>query len=165
VLIQEKFRSGTGLLVDQAKPGGCGTSNGSNMMRCFFMDPSHSTSIAGLSKKLISRCAVILQIVSSSHAINLEAFDHYAKERTTFLVKQYPWYYLPVSVHKVVMHGVQVATAASLPIGQLLEEVQVSLHKQLKAYRQRHPRKCTRILTNIDLIHLFWYHRIHSLQS
>ena len=101
----------------------------------------------------MSRCAIILQTVSSGHTTNLETFDHYAKETANLLVKEYPWYYLPVSVHKVLMHGVQVAASAILPIGQLSEEAQESLHKQLKSCRERYSRKCSRISTNIDLIH------------
>jgi hypothetical protein len=79
-----------GLLVDRAKPGGCGTTNDGNTARHFFKDPSHSTKITGISEMLIRRCAVILQTVSSSHTINLEAFDQYAKETAGLLVKQYP---------------------------------------------------------------------------
>jgi hypothetical protein len=142
-----------GLLADQAKPGGCGTTNDGNTARRFFKDPSHSASITGISEMLIRRCAVILQTVSSGHTINLEAFDQYAKETAVLLVKEYPWYYVPASVHKVLMHGAQVVAAAMLPIGQISEEAQESLHKQLKAYRERYSRKCSRISTNTDLIH------------
>jgi hypothetical protein len=38
------------LLVDQAKPGGCGTTNDGNTARRFFKDPSHSANITGISK-------------------------------------------------------------------------------------------------------------------
>jgi hypothetical protein len=67
------------LHIDQAKPCGCRTTNDGNMMRHFFKDPLHSASITALKKMLISRCAVILQTLSSGHTVNPEAFDPYAK--------------------------------------------------------------------------------------
>jgi hypothetical protein len=100
-LIQKKFRSEMGPLVEQAKPGGCGTTDDGNMARRFFKNPSHSTNITGLSEVLISRCAVILQALLNGHTKNLEEFDQYAKERADLLVKKYPWYYMPASVHRV----------------------------------------------------------------
>jgi hypothetical protein len=51
------------------------------------------------------------------------------------------------------MNGVQVIAIAILPIDQLMEEVQESLHKQLKAHQQRYSRKRSKISTNTDLIH------------
>jgi hypothetical protein len=89
-----------GLMVDQAKPGRYGTTNYCNMARHFFKDPSHSTNITGLSEMLISTCAVILQTLSHGHTGNLEAFNQYVKETAGHLVKNYPCYYMPVSVHK-----------------------------------------------------------------
>jgi hypothetical protein len=47
----------------------------------------HTASITGLNEHLISRCTVILQTLSGCHTINLEAFEHYVKERATLLVK------------------------------------------------------------------------------
>jgi hypothetical protein len=71
---------------------------------------------------------------------------------------------MTVSVHKVFMHGAkvtQVITADILPIGQLSEAPQESLHKQMKAHRDRHLKKFSRIskntssgmLMNVDFIH------------
>jgi len=40
-LCGKKFISGIGLLVDQAKPGGCGIIDAGNRARRFFKDPSH----------------------------------------------------------------------------------------------------------------------------
>ena len=68
----KKLVSGMGLLVDQAKPGGCGTIFDGNRTRRFFKDPSHSACVSGLSEMLIRRCAVRLQTLSSGHTVNLE---------------------------------------------------------------------------------------------
>jgi len=65
--------------IDQAKPCGCWATNDGNMLSHSFKDALHSASISRLNKMSISRCAVILQTVLSGHAVNLEAFDQYAK--------------------------------------------------------------------------------------
>jgi hypothetical protein len=79
-LIQKEFRCEMGLMVDQTKPGRYGTTNDCNTARHFFKDPSHATNIPGLSKMLISTCAVILQTLSYDHTQNLEAFDQHVKQ-------------------------------------------------------------------------------------
>ena len=95
-----------GLLVDQAKPGGCGTIDGTcNRARRFFKDPSHSECISGLSEMMIRRCAVTLQNLPSGHTVNIEACDQHAKQTADLLVAEYPWYCMPASVHEVLLHG------------------------------------------------------------
>jgi hypothetical protein len=89
-----------------------------------------------LCETLIRRCAVTLQTVSSGHTVNLEASDQHAKETADLLVAECPWYCMPASVHKVLLHGARVVAEASLPIGQLSEEAQDSLHKKLQACRR-----------------------------
>jgi hypothetical protein len=54
-LVHKKFRSEMALLVDQAKPGGCGSANDGNTAKRSLQDPSHSANITGLSEMLISR--------------------------------------------------------------------------------------------------------------
>jgi len=132
----KKFICGMGLLVDQAKPGGCGTIDDGNRARRFFKDPSHTTCISGLSDMLIRRCAVTLQTLSSGHTVNIEACDQHAKETAGLLVAEYPRYCMPASVHKVLLRGAQVVAEAIHPIGQQSEEAQDSLHKQLQACRR-----------------------------
>ena len=85
---------------------------------------------------LIRRCAVTLRTLSSGHTVNIEACDKHVKETAGLMVAEYPWYCMPASVHKVLLHGAQVAAEASLPIGQLSEEAQDSSHKQLQACRR-----------------------------
>lgn len=60
---------------------------------------------------------------------------------------------MPTSLHKVLIHGGQVIKYISLPIGQLSEEAAESTNKDFKRCRQSHPRKCSRVSTNEDIIH------------
>ena len=46
--IQQKFKDEMGLLVDQPRPGGVGTSNTANTSRIFFSNPTKSAEITDL---------------------------------------------------------------------------------------------------------------------
>lgn len=57
-------------------------------------------------------CATILKAMSSGYEINEKIFSEYAIETAKLLVKEHPWYYLPASVHKILLHGSSVISAA-----------------------------------------------------
>lgn len=151
--IQNDFREKIGLLVDIPKSGGSGTTNDGNTARRFFKDPSLSASITGIDEKLIKRCCVVLRTLSTGYAVNPEAFKKYALETAKLYVEKYPWYYMPSSVHKILLHGSIIIEEAILPIGQLSEEAQESRNKDLKNFREMHTRKFSRVSANQDLLH------------
>ena len=51
--IKAEFRSKMGLIVDQPRVGGCGTSNDGNTARKFFKHPDISANITGIDKDVI----------------------------------------------------------------------------------------------------------------
>ena len=58
---------------------------------------------------------------------------------------------MPVTVHKVLMHGKDIMDAAVLPIGMLSEEAEEARNKDYRKYRLMFARKCDRISTNTDV--------------
>jgi hypothetical protein len=52
-------------------------------------------------------------------------------------------------------------SGAILPIGQLSEEAQESINKDLKYFRSSHSRKISRSSTNEDVLIYFLFPRIH----
>ena len=60
---------------------------------------------------------------------------------------------MPVTVHKVLLHGTILISTAILPIGQMSEEAQEARNKDIKMYREFHTRKISRKATNQDLLH------------
>ena len=143
-LIQEKFKQQMGLLVDAPKPRGSGTTNDGNTARRFFSDPALSADVTGLDETLIHRFAIILQTISCGFAVNAAAFDDYAMDTARLFVSLYGWYYMPASVHKILLHGSEIISAALLPIGQLSEEAQEARNKDLKKFREIFARKISR---------------------
>jgi len=53
---------------------------------------------------------------------NVDEFRSYAIETARKLISLYPWYYLPSSVHKILIHGLDMIDSELLSIGELYEE-------------------------------------------
>lgn len=146
------FRTETGLLIDTPKPGG-GNTNDGNTARRFFADPVTSSRLTGVDQKLIERFGVILKTLACGQPINVHAFDKFAFDTAQLYVSQYSWYPMPVTVHKVLIHGSIIIGKYIIPIGQLSEDVVEIQHKQFKKARENRSRKMSRVQTNTDVIH------------
>lgn len=153
-LIINKFRSEMGLHVDQPRPGGSGTSNDGNTARRFFENPPLSSQITSINEELIRRFYVILCALSCPFPINTTAFKNYTQNTTNLYLKLYEWYYMPVTVHKVLVHGADIIDSCILPIGQLSEEAQEARNRDLRRYRLEHARKFSRKRTIEDVLHM-----------
>jgi len=92
-----------------------------------------------------------LQVIACGRKINVEKFHEFCKQTAELYVALYPWYYMPATVHKVLIHGSVIVEKAILPIGQLTEEAQEARNKDLKRFREFHTRKWSRLATNEDL--------------
>lgn len=77
---------------------------------------------------------------------------HHLAIQLNLYLKEYSWYNMPVSVHKVLFHGRDVIASCVLPIGQLSEEAQEARNKDNRRYREFFTRKTSRIDTNTDLL-------------
>jgi hypothetical protein len=49
-------------------------------------------------------------------------------------IEHYNWYYMPASVHKILLHGADVIKHCLLPIGELSEEASEARNKQYKSF-------------------------------
>lgn len=76
-----------------------------------------SSEITGINYELIKRFGIILKTISSGHKINILEFKIYTMETAQLYVQLYPWYYMPASVHKILMHGPSIIASCHLPIG------------------------------------------------
>lgn len=114
--------------------GGSGTSNDGNSARNFFHNSEISAEITGIRKDLLDRCSHLLQSLSSGYKINSQKFKSYAFDTAKMLIEEYPWYNLPSSIHKILMHGSEVIDNSILSIGELSEEAAESCNKLVKLY-------------------------------
>ncbi|KAF2879692.1 hypothetical protein ILUMI_26481 [Ignelater luminosus] len=159
--IQEKLKQDLGLLVDIPKPES-GTTNDGNSARIFFNNPPAIVAIAGIEQNIIEGFAVILKTIASGFAVNIEAFEAHTTRIVELYVSHYNWYYMPVTVHKLLIHGSTIIQCAILPIRMLSEEAS---NKDLRNYRQHNARKFSRKQTLEDVIHFLLICRIRLLED
>ncbi|KAJ4442323.1 hypothetical protein ANN_03909, partial [Periplaneta americana] len=150
--IQQKFWRELGLRVDHPKPAGSGTSNDGNTARTFLNREEISSEITGLDREIIHRFVIVLKTIFCGFTINTQAFEYYARTAEHF-VSLYLWYYIPASLHKVLIHGSTIISLAILPIEQISVEAQEARNKHFKEYRESHSRKISREATNVDVMH------------
>ncbi|KAK7791956.1 hypothetical protein R5R35_004579 [Gryllus longicercus] len=148
--IQKGFRQQLGLLVDMPKQG-YGSTNDGNTARRFFENAAISASITGLDLSLIKRFHVILQVISCGFEIDVPKYEAYCIETARLYVQLYPWFCMPTTVHKILLHSSKIIESSILPIGQMSEEAQESCNKFIKQYRQDFARKCTRVKNMEDV--------------
>lgn len=103
----------------------------------------------GVDENVIRRFHIILEVLSSEFAVNLTAFKLYCFKSTDIFVSLYPWYCMPTTVHKVLIHDYLIIEWSPLSTGQILEDAQEARNKDMKKYRQYFARKHSR-LTNMQ---------------
>lgn len=140
-----------GLNIDVVKQG-VGTTNDGNSARRFFENPHKVSIITGLDETLIEKFSVILQVISSGQPVDHIKFGEYCLKTAERYISLYKWYYMPSSVHKLLIHGAEIIQHAIVPIGQLSEEAQEARNKDFKHFREWNSRKCSRKATNEDIL-------------
>ena len=148
--IQTEFKDRVGIIVDVVKQG-VGTTNNGNTSRRFFANPSITAEITQVDETLIKRLAVVLEVICRNFAIDADKFNTFSQETARLAISLYPWYYMPATVHKILMHGKAIIECAVLPVRSLSEEAQESRNKDCRYYRIHHTRKCSHLATNQDM--------------
>jgi len=151
-IIQKEFRTKLGLIIDRPKAGGSGTSNDGNTARTAFKNFEITSQILNLDKGLVYKFYVILCTLSCGYDVHPQRFKKFCLETAKLFVELYPWYFMPQSVHKILIHGYLVIEKMALPIGMMSEEAQECTNKNFKKFREHFSRKCSRSKTNTDLM-------------
>ena len=149
--IKAKLKEQLGLHIDKIIQGR-GTSNTGNVGRKFLKNYKIVSKITGVYEKLIEKLYFIMITLSCGEEINLDAFKLFARETAELYVSKYNWYRLPVSIHKILMHGAETAKELILPISLMSEESQESCNKLYRRIRERHTRKNTLLHMTEDVI-------------
>ncbi|XP_065648023.1 uncharacterized protein LOC136077773 [Hydra vulgaris] len=141
--IQLRFREELSLIVDMSKQS-FGNTNDGNTARRAFKNAETFADITGVAVDVIIRLRTILIAVCSCYELNSESFGQYCYETTALILKNYCWYVIPPTVHKLLEHGVQISEALELPIGYFSEESQEALNKEICKARLNHTAKISR---------------------
>lgn len=147
--IQAEFWQKLGLHVDKPRQGG-GTSTDGNTARVLFQHAEEVAEITGVNYQLISRLHTILKVMSSGHKINATKFQTFCSKTAAVFVMNYPWYYMPTTLHKILIHGSSIIENSEIAIGLMSEDAQESRNKDVRKYRERLSRKFSRQLAMED---------------
>nr|CAI5850437.1 unnamed protein product [Callosobruchus analis] len=131
-----------GLSVD-IRIAGLGNKNYGNTSRRFFLIPKLPP--APLLK-------VILETISSGHAIHAKKFEDYGFATATLYVQLYGWHPMSLTLHKMLIHGAAVISHFMLPAGQLSEEAAAARNKHFRLYRQNFSKKFDRVNCNRGIL-------------
>ena len=142
-----------GLIVDRPKPGGSGTTNDGNTARRAFKNPTLLAECLDLNSELLKNIQTILIALSSHMPIDPERFDVLCSRTAEIYVANYPWYPMPSTVHKILIHGADILRTSILPVGMFGEEASEARNKDYKNFRLFHSRKTSRKDTLRDLFY------------
>lgn len=148
-LIQARFWSRIGLIVDKPKSAGSGNTNDGNTARRAFSDINLFAEILNIDSKLIGNLKTILIALSSHLPIDSTQFDKLCFATAKLYVDQYNWFPMPATLHKILIHGADIINTSILPTGMLGEKGPESRNRNYKNYREFHSRKLSRT-TNLQ---------------
>lgn len=150
--IQKSLENELGLLVDRIVLGK-GTSNSGNLARRFLRNYKEVSEITSIDEESIKRLYIIMVCLSCCKELNLVAFEKYVADTATRFVDLYSWYYMPVGVHKLLIHSVVAIRKMPLPIGFFSEEALEASNKVYRRVRGTRTRKDLREHTIEDILH------------
>ena len=86
--------------------------------------------------------------------INAAKFKEYAIETAKKYLKLYgDWYHMPVSMHRMLLHGSDIINALPISIGHSSEEGLEATHKIIRKIKEESTCKISKNRVNEDLIH------------
>ncbi|GBL72170.1 hypothetical protein AVEN_115159-1 [Araneus ventricosus] len=102
-----------------------------NTERKLFRHHEKTAEITGVEFNLIKRLGIILECINYSMKINLEKFAEFTSATQDICLRNYSWYPMSISLHKILFSGRDIIEACILPIGSYSEEAQETKGKQM----------------------------------
>jgi len=84
-----------------------------------------------LEKRVSYCCKRIENMKYSGYKINVDKFRTFALQIAVDLTRTYSWYYLPPTVHKILIHGPSIIENALVSIRELSEEAAEARNKDI----------------------------------
>ena len=84
-----------------------------NTARKLFRNYEVFSEATGVNAELIKRLFVLLSTLNGGQMVNSDAFSRYAKDTAKLYIELYPWYYMPLGMHKLLVHADTVSESAS----------------------------------------------------
>ena len=152
--LRKIFKKEWGMTILTPNRGGSGNTHTGNMARRMFKDPNKAAGLLNIEEALIRRFSVLLSAINSGYAIDPIKFNEYCLTTFENYVSLYPWFYMPQSIHRLLIHSKDALEAlGGLTLGETSEECQESRNKDHLFAREHCTRKMSRTFTNEDQMH------------
>ena len=81
-----------------------------------------ASEITGASEEPIKRFSTISGCMVCGYSVNSEAFRTYTYSTAEIFVREYPWFYMPSSVHKILINGTGIIKYVGLLNGMMPQQ-------------------------------------------
>lgn len=132
-----------GVKVDQVLQGH-GTTNTGNVARRCFDQPDLFAEALEIDAELVRNIAMILLTFKSKNKIKLKELNEVCQQTYRLHYNKYPWARMNPTMHKLLIHGCQIAEQFPLPIAYFSEDANESWHKLYRENTISHSRQNSR---------------------
>lgn len=136
--------------VEEPRSGG-GTSTTGNVARRAFNNPKLLAEILELDEQMVENLSLLLSALSMHHPINIDEFGKLCDETHSIYISKYKNIAMNVSLHKLLVHGVEILKVSILPPGYMSEEAAEAKNKYFRLDRQFHARRVSRVHNLTDV--------------
>ena len=141
--VQTQMLAEMNLRVDFVSIHG-GTTNDGNTSRKAFERSADFARILGIDEELVQMIKTLLIALNCKFLLDREAFRHFCDQLARKYVSLYSWFPMSATLHKILIHGADIADAIALPLGMIGEEAAESRNKLYRQDREFHARKKSR---------------------
>ena len=138
-----------GIRVDQIIQG-MGTSNTGNLARRCFAEPEKFAKALEIDEHLICNVATIITAFKCKKPLNLDKLEKFAIATNDLHFYYYPWARMNPSLHKLLIHGCQIARKFPLPMAYFSEDAVESMHKFYRDWIKNRSRQNSRLNRILD---------------
>lgn len=142
----------TGIIADRVLQGHGTTNTGNNARRC-FSEPEVFAEALEIDLGFVQNIALILSLFRCKLNLNMTEMRKLCKETYTLHNKIFYWARMKPTVHKLLIHGCDIADQFPLPIGYYSEDASESWHKLYRKYMVDHARQDSREHRILDVFH------------
>lgn len=155
-LVQQRVWDEFNVLVDQVLQGKGKTNTGGIAKKC-LAEPKKFADALGLDVELITRISTILSAFSTHNPVDYDKLEEYCLETNEMFYRLYPWAEMRPTVHKLLVHGCEIARCFPYPQLYYAEDALEHWHQLLRKFYRTHARQSSRLHRITDLMNYSVY--------
>ena len=147
--VQRRLYNDFGIKVDQVLQGH-GTTNTGNLARKCFAEPKKFANSLEINEEFVERIATIILLFKCKKTLNLDDVEIFCLDTYEMHYVLFPWTRINPSLHKLLMHGCQIARKFPVPMIYFSEDASEAWHKLYRKNILEHSRQISRSARLLD---------------